>query len=149
MTSVSDVLDEIDNRLVEALLENGRATYAELGRAVGLSPHAVGERVRRLQRRGAITGFVAKVDLVALGRALDAIIDVRLLPSTAPEHFEAEVRRLRAVRELVFVTGRFDYQLRVACTDTNELNETVRALRQRAGAAVTETRIVLRADGPR
>jgi Lrp/AsnC family leucine-responsive transcriptional regulator len=140
------VFDEIDNRLVTALVEDGRATFAELGREIGLSPHAVGERVRRLQRRGAITGFTATLELAALGRALDALVDVRLLPSTAPEAFEAEVRKLPAVREVVFVTGRFDYQLRVACTDTSELNETVRALRQRGGAAVTETRIVLRAS---
>jgi hypothetical protein len=48
------------------------------------------------------------------------------------------------VRELTFLTGRFDYQLRVACCDPDELDHTVRAIRK-AGAAQTETRIVMRA----
>jgi Lrp/AsnC family transcriptional regulator, leucine-responsive regulatory protein len=141
-------MNPIDDRIIRALLQDGRASYADLGRSVGLSAHAVGERVRRLVREGTITGFTANVDLKKLGRDLDALVDVRLLPSTSPDTFEAEAIALEAVRELVFVTGRFDYQLRVACRDAQELDHTVRALRQRCGAAVTETRIVLRAQSP-
>jgi Lrp/AsnC family leucine-responsive transcriptional regulator len=93
-------------------------------------------------------GFSAIVDLERLGRGLDAIIDVRLASTTTPEAFEREARKLSAVRELIFVTGRFDYQLRIACRNPHDLDETVRALRQRGGAALTETRIVLRAESP-
>jgi Lrp/AsnC family leucine-responsive transcriptional regulator len=139
----SVVIDAIDNRIVEVLCADGRISYAELGRRVGLGPHAVAERVRRLIQMGTITGFTATVDLAALGRGLDAIIDVRLLPSTSPEDFEEEVAKLDAVRDAVFVTGRFDYQLRLACRDSRHLDQTVRAIRQHAGAALTETRIVM------
>jgi len=54
------------------------------------------------------------------------------------------VALLPAVREMAFVTGRFDYQLRVACLDADDLDHTVRAIRGEAGAAGTETRIVMR-----
>jgi Lrp/AsnC family transcriptional regulator, leucine-responsive regulatory protein len=47
---------------------------------------------------------------------------------------------------VIFVTGRFDYHLRVACRDPHGLDHTVRTLRQRRGAAITETRIILRAE---
>jgi Lrp/AsnC family leucine-responsive transcriptional regulator len=137
-------LDATDHRIINALVQNGRASYASLGAGVGLSPHGVADRVRRLERAGVITGFTATVDLETVGRALDAFIDVRLLPSTRPEDFERRVRALAAVRELAFVTGRFDYHLRVACRDVDDLDQTVRAIRQDAGAAQTETRIVLR-----
>src|SRR6185436_6500154 len=110
----------------------------------GLSPHGAADRVRRLCKAGVITGFTASVDLETVGRALDAIIDVRLEPATTPRAFEERVVRLRAVSEIAFVTGRFDYQLRVACLDADDLDYTLRALRRDAGAAVTETRIVLR-----
>jgi Lrp/AsnC family transcriptional regulator, leucine-responsive regulatory protein len=136
-------VEAIDKQILGELSENGRMSYAELGRKVGLGPHAVAERVRRLLHTGIITGFTATVNPAALGRALEAIIDVRLLPSTSPEDFEQEVGKLDAVRDLVFVTGRFDYQLRVACRDPRHLDQTVRAIRQRAGAALTETRIVM------
>ncbi len=146
-------MDATDNRIVDLLVRNGRASYAQLGEEVGLSPHAVAGRVRRLVDRGVITGFTATVDPEHLGRRLDALIDVRLRPETLPEAFETAAAKLRSVREIAFVTGRSDYQVRVACTDPDDLDQTVRALRQQGGAAATETRIVmrvasLRAPGP-
>jgi Lrp/AsnC family transcriptional regulator, leucine-responsive regulatory protein len=137
-------IDGIDREILSKLLHNGRATYTELGRDVGLSPHAVADRVRRLVGARIVTGFSAGVDFGAIGRGLDALIDVRLLPTSTPETFEARVTTMGSVREIAFVTGRFDYQLRVACKDADDLDRTVRVLRQEAGAAVTETRIVLR-----
>jgi Lrp/AsnC family leucine-responsive transcriptional regulator len=136
-------MDEIDRVIVNELVRNGRASYRELGELAGLSPHAVAPRVRRLVEAGVITGFTATVDEGSVGQVLDALIDVRLLSTAKPEAFEATAAKLPAVRELSFLTGRFDYQLRAACRDADDLDHTVRALR-RAGAAVTETRIVMR-----
>jgi Lrp/AsnC family leucine-responsive transcriptional regulator len=136
--------DAIDDRIVHLLVRNGRASYRELGDAVGLSPHAAAERVRRLVDRGVITGFTACVDDAAVGRTLQALVDVRLAPDVDPDAFERAVVGLASVRSVVFVTGRFDYQLRLACADADDLDQTVRHLRQKAGAALTETRIVLR-----
>ena len=144
----STALDEIDFRIINALLRNGRAPFASLGAEVGLSPHGAADRVRRLQSAGVITGFTATVDRGMTGRALDAFIDVQLLASQPPETFEAFLRELPAVREIAFVTGRFDYHVRVSCTDADDLDATVRAIRRKAGAAQTETRIVLRATAP-
>ena len=137
-------LDETDFRILNALVENGRASFASLGEAVGLSPHGAADRVRRLQHAGIITGFTATVALENVGRALDAFIDVRLMPTTSPETFERYVGSLPAVQELAFVTGRFDYHVRVACQNADDLDATVRAIRGEGGAAQTETRIVLR-----
>jgi Lrp/AsnC family leucine-responsive transcriptional regulator len=139
-------MDEIDDRILGVLATNGRASFAAIGEAVGLSPHGAADRVRRLERDGVITGYAARIDPAGVGRSLDAFIDVRLLPATDPEDFERRVAGLSSVREMAFLTGRFDYQLRVACRDADELNETVRAIRREAGAAGTETRIVLRSS---
>ena len=141
--SESGHLDATDFRIVNALVQNGRASFASIGAEVGLSAHGAADRVRRLQRAGIITGFTALVDLGTVGRGLDAVIDVRILAGTLPETFELAVRELAAVREVAFVTGRFDYQVRVACQDADDLDRTVRSIRSN-GAAQTETRIVLR-----
>lgn len=142
---LSATLDETDRVILSELIRNGRASYTHLGTLAGLSPHAVAPRVRRLVKAGIVTGFTALVDYGAVGRGLDALIDVRLLSTAKPETFEATAAELPAVREVSFLTGRFDYQLRAACHDADDLDHTVRALRK-AGAAVTETRIVLRAQ---
>jgi Lrp/AsnC family transcriptional regulator, leucine-responsive regulatory protein len=137
-------MDEIDDRILGILATNGRASFAAIGEQVGLSPHGAADRVRRLERDGVITGYSARIDPAGVGRSLDAFIDVRLLPTTDSEEFEQRVARLDSVREVAFLTGRFDFQLRVACRDADDLNDTVRAIRRDAGAAGTETRIVLR-----
>jgi Lrp/AsnC family leucine-responsive transcriptional regulator len=137
-------MDEIDTQIISILSENGRASFASIGEAVGLSPHGTADRVRRLERDGVILGYVARIDQAEVGRSLEALVDVRLLPSTDPDEFERSALALPAVREVDFLTGRFDYQLRLACRDADELDHTVRAIRREAGAAGTETRIVMR-----
>lgn len=139
----STALDETDRVILTELVRNGRASFRELGELAQLSPHAVAPRVRRLLDAGVITGFTATIDDESVGRGLDALIDLRLQSAIVPEQFEAAAAELPAVRELSFLTGRFDYQLRAACLGADDLDHTVRALRK-AGAAVTETRIVMR-----
>jgi Lrp/AsnC family leucine-responsive transcriptional regulator len=139
-------LDETDFQILNALAANGRASFASLGERVGLSPHGAADRVRRLERAGVITGYTAVIELANVGRALDALIDVRLSSTTTSEAFEAFCQSLPAVQEVAFVTGRFDYYVRVACQNADDLDATVRAIRRQGGAAVTETRIVLRAS---
>jgi Lrp/AsnC family transcriptional regulator, leucine-responsive regulatory protein len=139
----SSDIDDIDREILNVLIQKGRATYKQLGERTRLSPHAVAPRVRRLVEAGIITGFTTSIDYGAVGRGLDALIDIRLLSTVSPESFEATVAALPSARELSFLTGRFDYQLRAACIDADDLDQTVRALRK-AGAGATETRIVLR-----
>jgi Lrp/AsnC family transcriptional regulator, leucine-responsive regulatory protein len=100
--------------------------------------------VRRLRADGVITGFTATVDLGATGRRLVALIDVRLAASGTNAEFEAEMEKLEAITDAVHVTGRFDYQLRVACRDTAELDRLLRHLKREGGVTETETRVVLR-----
>jgi Lrp/AsnC family transcriptional regulator, leucine-responsive regulatory protein len=144
----STALDDTDFRILNLLRENGRASYAQLGEAVGLSPHGTADRVRRLERAGIITGFTITVAQDGVGRGLDAFVDVSLGADQTPEAFEKTVSALPAVREMAFVTGRFDYHIRVNCRDADDLDKTVRTIRREGGAAQTETRIVLRASAP-
>lgn len=139
------MLDEIDHRILTLLRENGRESFANIGAEVGLSPHGTADRIRRLQRDGTIVGFTVTIDPGSVGRPLDAFVDIRLLPNADPEAFERHVATLPAVREFAFLTGRFDYQLRLACADADDLDRTVRSIRRNAGAATTETRMVMRA----
>ena len=79
-----DELDRLDIAIIEALQENARASLSELGRRIGLSQPAMSERVKRLEERGVIVGYGARVEPVAPAPGLMAF--VRLEPTHAPLH---------------------------------------------------------------
>lgn len=140
---VADRLDATDRAIVDALCADGRATYQELGRRIGLSPTATADRVRRLHRSGVITGYRAIVDPDHLGRTVEATMDVRLVNGADRDVFAAVLRRQPAVVEAVHVTGHYDYQLRLFCTGTTELDQLLSVLKQEAGVVESETRLLL------
>ena len=67
-------MDAISWKLLEALQQNARLSFAELGRKVGLSTPAVAERVRRLEESGAVTGYHASVNTVKLGLPMRILV---------------------------------------------------------------------------
>jgi Lrp/AsnC family leucine-responsive transcriptional regulator len=104
--------------------------------------------VRRLRNAGVITGFAALVDPAAGGRRLEALVGVTISPGVDSDDFATAAARLDPVIEILHLTGAPDYQLRVACQDTAELDALLRTLRLRLGAADTETTIILRSGPP-
>ena len=141
-------VDAVDSEILSLLREDGRLSWRDLGAAVGLSANAAADRVRRLRDLGVIPGFAAEVDPAAGGRRLEALVGVVLSPQTDSDQFAVEAARLEPVTEVLHLAGAPDYQLRVACRDTAELDLLLRALRLRLGAADTETKIVLRSGPP-
>ena len=140
-------MDATDGEILRLLREDARISWRDLGAAVGLSANAASERVRRLRKDGVIRGFVALIDPAAGGRTLQALVGVTLARGTDSDVFATAAARLDAVTEVLHLTGAPDYQLRVACRDTAELDALLRTLRLRLGATDTDTTIVLR-TGP-
>jgi Lrp/AsnC family leucine-responsive transcriptional regulator len=140
----SSNIDAIDREILSALVQNARLSYRELGERVSLSANATAERVRRMHESGVIAGFRAIVDPAASGRTLVALIDVRLEGPAETGRFERLIESLEAITDAAHVTGRYDYQLRVACHDTGELDTLIRTLKTKGGVIETDTRITLR-----
>jgi Lrp/AsnC family leucine-responsive transcriptional regulator len=138
------VLDRIDRAIIELLRRDARLSYRELGEQVFLSPNTVADRVRKLLAEHVIEGFSARVQMEALGYDVSAFIDVKLLPSTSAEHFEAVIQTIPGVMEAHLVTGNYDYVLCVACRDHADLMRLVEALRKQAGVQDTQSRVVLK-----
>jgi Lrp/AsnC family transcriptional regulator, leucine-responsive regulatory protein len=141
-------LDATDSEILRQLRADGRMSWSELGAAVGLSANAAADRVRRLRRSGVITGFTVVVDPAAGGRGVEALVGVTLARGRDSDAFAIVASRLEAVTEVLHLSGAPDYQLRVACRDAAELDALLRTLRLRAGAADTETTLILRSGPP-
>lgn len=134
--------DDVDHRIITALVADGRTTYQELGRRVHLSPNSVAERVRRLRQSGLLAGFHAELDLEQLGRTLLALSDTKLHADVDRLDFERQLATVPQVLAATHTTGEYDYQIRVACTDTQDLEQVVDRLRS-IGVREIHSRIVL------
>jgi Lrp/AsnC family transcriptional regulator, leucine-responsive regulatory protein len=116
--------DVTNRRILAELQTDGRLSLAELGRRVGLSPPAVAERVQRLERDGAITGYHAKVDPRALGYALAAVIRVRPAPRQIPKVAEL-ARDTPEVVECHRITGEDCFFMKANVRDVEHLEELI------------------------
>ena len=137
-------LDRLDREILGLIRGDARASFVSLGARVGLSANAVADRVRRLERDGVITGYRAELHPAALGRPLDVLINVRMAAGRESGTFEQLVANISPVHEVLFLTGRFDYQLRLGCRNAVELDVALRTIRSQPGVAETETHVVLR-----
>jgi Lrp/AsnC family transcriptional regulator, leucine-responsive regulatory protein len=136
-------MDKIDHTILSRLAHDGRATFRELAEAVHLSPNAVAERFRRLVADGTVRHIRATLDPAAFGRTVEAVIEIKLHPDKPAVEFEASLRHLPQVVSATLMTGSFDYAVRVACVDRDDLVAIAETLR-RQGVRDTYTRLVLR-----
>jgi Lrp/AsnC family leucine-responsive transcriptional regulator len=137
-------MDALDYRIVDMLQRDGRATQLEISRAVGLSQPAVAERIRKLEERGVITGYVARVDASKLGKDITAFIGVNI---EHPKYFEGFAKKVMALPEVLEahrVAGQDSYILKVKTANTRTLDQLlVETLRTISGVTRTHTTIVL------
>jgi Lrp/AsnC family leucine-responsive transcriptional regulator len=136
------VPDERDLEIIAALQEDARATYADIGRRVGLAPSSVHERVRKLERAGAIVGYRAVVDPTSLGLLVTALVAVTPLDPTQPDDLPERVRDFPEVADCLSVAGEANYILKVRTRTTGELEDLIRRLRE-AAQVYTRTTVVL------
>lgn len=123
MTGSDDVqLDAVDAQLLALLQADGRATTAQLARAVSMSSSATADRVRRLTDAGVITGYRAQVDPARVGYPVRAFVRVRLAVG-AGGGFTAAVRDVEQVLAAHHVTGEDCYLLEVVAASMEELED--------------------------
>ncbi len=114
-------MDEIDRKIIELAQTDGRVTNATLAEATGLSVSAANERLRRLQERGLISGWSARVDPEAVGLGLLAFLFVLVDRTEHNRPFVAAAAALPEVLELHHVTGEWSYLLKVRAASPRAL----------------------------
>ncbi|GGT91616.1 Lrp/AsnC family transcriptional regulator [Streptomyces mauvecolor] len=114
--------DATDWRILEALQQEGRATFAELARTVSMSASAVTERVRRLEEAGVIAGYTAVVDQERLGRPILAFVRLRY-PNGHYKPFHDLVDATPEIMEAHHVTGDDCFVIKVGARSMSHLEE--------------------------
>jgi Lrp/AsnC family leucine-responsive transcriptional regulator len=136
--------DAIDTKAMRHLMQDGRASWADLGTALGLSAPAAAERVRKLEDRGVIRGYAALPDADAAGFPVLAFGYVTLVSQNARAAFLKAVRAHALIQECHHVAGDDDFLLKVRCRGMRDLDPLLSdELKGRLGVARTRTTIVL------
>lgn len=136
-------LDDLDRQIVAYLLEDARASYAQVGSHVGLSAPAVKRRIDRLRHDGVITGYAAVVDPAALGWTTEAFIEIFCSGATSPEEIYASVRKHPEVVAAYTVTGEASALVHLRARDIQHLERALERLRTEPNITRTKTSIVL------
>jgi DNA-binding Lrp family transcriptional regulator len=136
-------MDQIDRAIVECLVSDGRATYASIGGAVGLSVAATKRRIDRLLRDNVIRGFTAVIDPQVLGWTLEAQVQLYTNGTVPFSTMRRDLERLPEVIEASTVTGAADAVLRVVAADAVQLERVITRLRALSYVQQTDTTMVL------
>lgn len=128
------MLDPTDRTILQLLQENGRLPNAEIARRLDMAPSAVLERIRKLESRGVIAGYEARVDPHALGLGLAAFVFVRADEPLASGEVGASLASMPEVLEVHHIAGEDCYLIKVRACDTESLG---RFLRERLGTLPT------------
>src|SRR6204780_1579988 len=136
-------VDDIDARIVAALIRDARASYAVIGNEVGLSAPAVKRRVDRLRAAGAITGFSARVDPAAMGWTTEAYVELFCGGRTSPDEIAAGGRRYPEVVDACTVTGEADALIHIRAADVRHFEDVMERIRAESFVVRTRSVIVL------
>ena len=139
---VFGTMDEKDLQILSILQQDGRTSNAEIARGLGMAPSAVLERIRKLEQRGAIRGYHARLDPDQLGSGLLAFVYVQVDDRQEEETTGQRLARLPQVQEVHHIAGEDCYLVKVRVQDTDALGE---LLRERFGRlkAVRNTRTTI------
>ena len=140
-------LDSLDRQLLAHLQQDGRLSTAELARRLELSGPGLQKRMRKLEEQGVIRGYATVIDREAVGLDLLCFIHVTLAhhrPNSV-KRFPEKIKNMPEVLECHFLTGEFDYLLKVVVANHDHLEKFLFGKLMKAGGIDrTRTSIVVK-----
>ncbi|HEV2636083.1 MAG TPA: Lrp/AsnC family transcriptional regulator [Actinocrinis sp.] len=136
-------MDAVDRMLVDALRTNGRATYAELARLVGLSGPTVTDRINRLEQNGVISGYRATISPPAVGLGVTALIGILLSDAADLEDVGRRLKDVVEIEDCWFVAGEESYLIKVRAANPAGLEKIIGKVNRIRGVARTRTTVAL------
>jgi Lrp/AsnC family transcriptional regulator, leucine-responsive regulatory protein len=135
-------VEKTDRKILSLLAADGRMSFTDLGKATGLSTSAVHQRVKRLEQRGLIRGYVATVDHEQMGLPLTAFVSITPIDVAQPDDAPARLAHLSAIEECHSVAGVESYILKVRVASPDGLEHLLQDIRAAANVT-TRTTVVL------
>ncbi|MCD7820009.1 MAG: Lrp/AsnC family transcriptional regulator [Lachnospiraceae bacterium] len=136
-------MDAIDYKIIQALKENGRRKASDISHEIHLSVSSVIERIRKLESSGIIQSYTIIMDDAKIGNDLTVLMEVSLEHPRYTDSFVEYVRANTHIVSCYYLTGEFDYMLKICCHSSKDLERIHREIKQQEGVRLTKTHYVL------
>lgn len=135
-------METLDRTIVQLLAQDGRMSITDLGRRTGLSTSAVHQRVRRLEERGVLSGYRARLDYGQLDLPLTAVIAATPIDPAAPDDVPERLSAISEIDSCYSVAGEESYVLIVRVAEPAALEDLLARIRASSNVS-TRTTVVL------
>lgn len=120
------MLDDIDKKILTFLQDNARIPSSTIAKKIGMANSAVSERMRKLEEKGVIRGYEARIDVGALDLSLTAYIFVRTNETAANWETADELKKVAQIQEVHNIAGEDCYLVKARVRDTRALGKLLR-----------------------
>lgn len=137
-------MDDVDRNILKYLRENARISATDLSKKVNLSVAAVAERIRKMETGGIIGQYTLLLNQHMLGNDVSALMEVSLEHPKYYEDFTRQIGRLEEVEACYYVTGDYDFMLKINTRSSVTLEKIHRTIKSIKGVSGTKTFFVLK-----
>lgn len=138
------MIDDTDREILNILQQNARTSNAEIARRVGKAPSAVLERIRKLERKGIVQGYEARLSPKAAGMGLTSFTMVAAQEGVGTVETGQALAAIPGVLEVHYIAGAAAYLIKVRVADTEKLADLLKEVGQIPQVRDTNSTIVLR-----
>ncbi len=136
-------MDKTDKAILKNLQKNARMTISDLSVAISLSMPAASERLRKLETSGVIKQYTVILDPEKINKHLMALMFLRFASTTAGEEFAEYAKTEPEINECYYITGDFDYYLKIITEDARTLKSLLSRIKNHPGLVKTSNLVVL------
>jgi Lrp/AsnC family leucine-responsive transcriptional regulator len=136
-------MDDIDKKILKLLSANARATLSELAGEIALSLPAISERLKKLEASGVIRQYTTILDPAKLNKHLMALMFLRFDNPKHGDRFAELSKAEPEIKECYYITGDFDYSLKILPENTGTLEKLLTRIKNAPGVVKTQTIVIL------
>ena len=137
-------MDQLDYKILECLKQNARQKASAIGSQISLSVSAVIERIRKLEAAGVITGYTVDLDMKKIGQDVTAFMEIGLEHPRFYDSFTAAVRDNPNIISCYYLTGEYDFLVKIVTDSSDSLERIHRQLKSLDGVQSTKTHFALK-----
>lgn len=137
------MMDAIDKKILKRLQDNARVTISVLSQEISLSMPAISERLKKLESAGVIKQYTAILNPALVDKHLMALIFLSFDNPTNGDSFRSYIEGESDVKECFYITGDYDYALKIVTKSTKTLEKLLTRIKEQDGIIKTETIVVL------